>query len=320
MHMSLATAISRQNLLLAAECLLEMGAHSPEEHTAGVDVRERLASLMTAPTLPAQAAHPGWPAAGPSWRCAPRSPIAATGAGASWSISFGHQRWLCRRKPAAIGRCAGLLDRHLPGDQPRLCVVPGRTPGAAAPRYWYDLRFNNPACPVVGVTWHDAMSYCAWLRARLSRASLLPPGWVVRLPREVEWEKAASWDAERQSKRRYPWGDEWDATRANTVDGRGPWYTFGSWLLPQRHQRLWPARLYRQCLGVDGRPVYELPRRGAAIPRGRALHAARLVLRLASYPRSLHLSQPQLPPDAWRYHLGFRIVIGQPIGWKRVTR
>src|SRR6185503_16630968 len=80
---------------------------------------------------------------------------------------------------------------------------------------WSVLRFGrrsvlDPAEPVQHVCWYEADAYARW-RGR-------------RLPSEAEWEKAASWDPQRNRKRRYPWGDEVpDASRANLGQRRlGP--------------------------------------------------------------------------------------------------
>ena len=73
----------------------------------------------------------------------------------------------------------------------------------------WQTQLARPAHPVVCVSWAAASAYAAWL------AHCTGQPW--RLPTEAEWEKAARGvDA-----RRYPWGDRWDATRANTSDG-GP--------------------------------------------------------------------------------------------------
>jgi len=68
---------------------------------------------------------------------------------------------------------------------------------AVAAPFWSEPMFADPDQPVVGVSWHDAVGYCAWLRARTGKA--------FRLPSEAEWEKAAR--GQRQDAL-YPWGDE----------------------------------------------------------------------------------------------------------------
>ncbi len=67
---------------------------------------------------------------------------------------------------------------------------------SAPPQWWGDPAFNHPQQPVVGVSWHDAVSYCKWLSASTGRK--------FRLPTEAEWERAARGELEGAL---YPWGD-----------------------------------------------------------------------------------------------------------------
>ncbi|KFB68957.1 SUMF1/EgtB/PvdO family nonheme iron enzyme [Candidatus Accumulibacter vicinus] len=74
------------------------------------------------------------------------------------------------------------------------------------PRWWNDPAYNEPTQPVVGICWHEARAYCAWLSAQ--------SGLLWRLPSEAEWEAAARG----LTGRRYAWGDDFDPARGNTFE------------------------------------------------------------------------------------------------------
>jgi formylglycine-generating enzyme required for sulfatase activity len=103
--------------------------------------------------------------------------------------------------PFRIGRT------EVTNDAWRGCVEAGV---CAAPAWWTAelpeyAGFGDAAQPVVGVTWDQAVTYCAWAGGRL--------------PTEAEWEMAATWAPGAKTaadKRRWPWGEAApDCSRAN---------------------------------------------------------------------------------------------------------
>ena len=106
-------------------------------------------------------------------------------------------------------RGGGYLRRDWWSDEGWLWKIAAR---AEAPRYWskrdgewLERRFDRwialqAELPVMHVNWHEAEAYCRYAGRRL--------------PSEPEWEAAASLSAGGE-RRRYPWGETADPTRAN---------------------------------------------------------------------------------------------------------
>ena len=67
--------------------------------------------------------------------------------------------------------------------------------------------------PVVNVSYIASMEYCQWLNDLLT--DKLPLGWILRLPTEAEWEKAARGTKGSE----FPWGNTYDKNNCNTWGG-----------------------------------------------------------------------------------------------------
>jgi len=98
------------------------------------------------------------------------------------------------------------------------------------PKHWKNWRIpqGKENHPVVWVSLHDALAYCAWLSGITGEA--------ITLPSEAEWEKAArgpkGWV--------WPWGDQFDERRCNTKEsGIGDTTPVDQYNSGMSHHKVW---------------------------------------------------------------------------------
>jgi len=102
-----------------------------------------------------------------------------------------------------------------PDAQPLVGRFLDRT-GQPGPAFWHEGRCTpgTEEQPVVGVSWYEALAYARWAGKRL--------------PADAQWRKVAGWPvtlepgnalANHLAQHRYPWGDQFEAARANLRPG-----------------------------------------------------------------------------------------------------
>jgi formylglycine-generating enzyme required for sulfatase activity len=177
------------------------------------------------------------------------------------------------------------------------------------PLFFDDSAFNAPLQPVVGVCWHEARAYCAWLSAQVGRTYRLP----------TEHERVAA--TRGQAGRSYAYDGDFDPAKGNTAETRlkrtTPIGVFPEGDTPDGISDLtgnsgdWTLSPYTDRLEVpdevpdasawagDGTSPVQRVGRGGAWVVGRAhAHAA-------------HRSRAD--PDFRNFALGFRVVCDSPI-------
>lgn len=226
-----------------------------------------------------------------------------------------------------------------------------RGPFDDAPRtrpYDFGTPFGLPNHPVVGITWYEALAYTRWLTERWHALGFIGMEQEVALPSEPEWEKAARGGLEifkpgseharprpatsglpavdvskdqlapnEQPERRYPWGRDPDANRANDADtGIGTTSALG--IFPggaspygceemsgscwEWTRSLWGRYPYPETVGdLKKREALDAPRDISRVLRGGGFHRNPRDARCACRRR--------LAPARHYRNIGFRVVV-----------
>jgi formylglycine-generating enzyme required for sulfatase activity len=172
------------------------------------------------------------------------------------------------------------------------------------PHFFDHSAFNAPLQPVVGVCWHEARAYCAWLSAQTDR--------TYRLPTEHEWEAAAGG----QARRVFAYDGQFDAAKCNTAEARlkrtTPVGVFPEGDTPDGISDLgsnssdWTLSPYTDHLEVPG----EIAQASAGVRDDASLvwWVARGACWLASRHDAHNARRGRFLPDFRNFGLGFRVV------------
>ncbi len=316
---------------LAARCVLESGAHTPGETLQTLQSRwlPRLTDVTQEPRPPARAAvgraagrlnldsRPGvvefaWCEV-PAGKFRMGGDPDAWGAWAGAEFDLAYPFWIAKypvtyAQYEAFMAAGGYRERRYWTD------AGWEWKGERAePVLWNDPKWHIPNHPVVGVTWYEAYAFAQWLNNQPGvRPANMPAGYVIRLARECEWEKAAR----HPDGRFFPWGNEWDPARLNSSEG-GIGRTSAVGLFPNGANPAHGAHdlcgnVWEWCL-TQWQTEYQSPDKEGNDPGGAALR----VLRGGSWDLyqfdARAASRSWLSPVDWADLGGFRVVCASPI-------
>ena len=189
----------------------------------------------------------------------------------------------------------------------------GRQPSG----YWNDPKWHIANHPVVGVTWDDAYEYTQWLdglrqQGKLVLPSEIPGNYVIRLPRECEWEKAARYP----DGRLFPWGDEFDRNKLN-ANGTGIGRTSAVGIFPAganpAHGACDLSGNVGEWLLTQWADQYQSSDAENNEPGGNAARVLRGGAWLHDEYDARAASRDRYYPNGWNDFIGFRLVCSAPI-------
>lgn len=216
----------------------------------------------------------------------------------------GHQKFPVRLPPYYLGMHAvtnaqytEFLNQRRPrNSELQKWIAFGRECFVRQSGRGYEAYGGKEDHPVVRVSWYGAQAYCQWAG--------------VRLPSELEWEKAARG----VDGRLFPWGNEKDASNCLDYVVLRPWTTRSVWSYPERcgywgHHQMF-GYLVEWCADDWDYDAYDRYKRGEMTPVPSETPAAR-VLRGFTYRSDLYsrgvLDRSYWPPERGESFIGFRV-------------